>query len=117
NIDPANPVQRVANPNELGLDTDYLEANGNFRLPADSSLSVSARRSQEAFGSSPITARAGNGAITEAFANNWDNRDISGEYLLPIGNDSELLVAVLDARNENTSHSSFAGNDSQLNSY
>src|SRR5690606_26663401 len=75
NIDPANPVQRIANPNRSGLDQEYLEANGNFRLPGYSTLSISARLNQEAIGSSPLAPSGPTGAVTESFTNSWDNRE------------------------------------------
>jgi len=116
NIDPANPVQRIANPNEFGLKQEFLEANGNFQLPAASSMSISARLSQNGISSSPIAANGTAGAITESFTNDGENQDISGEFLLPMGTGRELLVAALDSRNVNASNSSFASGGSLLSS-
>src|SRR5690606_9650347 len=82
----------------------------------NSTLSVSAGRNQETFGSSPLAASGASGAITESFTNSWDNQDISGEYVLPIGSNSELMVAVLDSRDLNAAHSTFATDGSLLSS-
>lgn len=115
-IDPANPVQRRANPSEFELDNEYFEANGVFLLPADSSLALSARISDESYGNTPLAGNSTAGLVSESSGNSWENRDISGEFLLPAGSGSELLVAVVDTRNTNENTSSFASGASLLSS-
>lgn len=117
-IDPANPRQRISARNEFDSERPYLELSSLFALPGDRSLSVNAETRRDERMSAPVVGpEAGQGAaVRESFGRDGESRAVSAEYRSPFGGNSELMIAVLDSLNEESTNSTFASGGDILSS-
>jgi len=110
-IDPANPVQRVSSQNQENRDEHFLQVNSVFNFSSDSSLSVNAELSAREEDSFPVIVPDSTGAIpavNESSLGERDFQEISAEYIQPVGERSNLMLAVVDSRTIDVSEFTFA---------
>jgi hypothetical protein len=108
-IDPANPEQRISSLNRWDQENNGVQLNAAFQLPSDSSLDFSTRFNSWTGVSTPISLDvdpSGPDLITQSSSNDNDQNDLSAEYRRPFGDNSTVMVAYVDAKEEQISESS-----------
>lgn len=113
-IDPADPELRMSSRNRFDERRHYVQLSSNFNFVDDSSLSVTANVSNRKRHSTPVTGPGSGGAINESSGNDRDNREVSGEYLRPLGEKANLMLAVVDSRRVENDSSTLADDQDVL---
>lgn len=113
-IDPANPEQRISSLNRWDQSNSGVQLVGDFELPNETSLEVSTRFNSFSGGSTPISLEPDANAVdlvTQSSDNQNDQKDLSAEYRRPFGDNSTVMVAFVDAEQEQISASSLIDSD------
>lgn len=116
NIDPVNPRQRMSSRNAFDNAHANLQLSALMKLPAGKSLSVNADMNRDDRASSPLAEALQSPGVSVSESSGSDNtrHSLSAEYRAPFGGNSELMLAVLDSREEDTSSSGFVADDGDL---
>ena len=118
-IDPANPQQRITTQTLSGQQEEFVELNSLFDFGQQGTLSLNTSFSTNDNNSSPLILDEGGhlaGAISEAFLDDREREEISGEYIRAMGSRNELMIAFVDSIDSRISESSFATENELLTS-
>ena len=113
-IDPANPEQRVSSQNQSERQEDSIELNSLFNFNNESTLSLNMQINSEEQLSAPFLLSQ-NGSVDntfrESFTNDRDRLEFSGEYVYPLSDRNELMIAFVDSSDTRATQSSFASEE------
>jgi hypothetical protein len=118
-IDPANPTQRTSTQTGSSQGEESLELNTLLDFGSRGTLSLSGTYRANDNDSSPFTVdQNGNatGAISQSFLDDRKGSEISGEYILPLSDRNELMIAFVDSTDIRSNESGFSADNELLTS-